>query len=290
MAKSKETSDRQAVRLPRAGTRAAYDYFASWKSIERFFDWVLRLVARVEVMAEKAHKVLHDIESDETRKGELKRQWEARRSMTDELRDQRQFFLEVILVRHVENFLSYLAALLHEIFTQRPETLRSSDKVEVANVLRHESIESLVREMAERKVESLSYSSFDDLAEFFRDRFNLDVVTAEELPLLKQAIETRNISVHNRCRINKRFVARTGCPMADLGKVRELYIHDLDQLVPALVTATKRLDQAAWKDLRLKGIRFAKNPTADGTTVPVPPQMSEHKREETRGDATAVRN
>ena len=66
-------------------------------------------------------------------------------------------------MRHVENFLNYLSSLLNEIFIQRPEILKSSEKIDLEIVLGHSSIEDLVQTIAERKVENLSYKSLIDL-------------------------------------------------------------------------------------------------------------------------------
>jgi len=248
----------KAAALPRRGTRAAESFFASYSEINRFFRFVIHLVGHTDRAAETAHKALVETEHDEAKRQEMITAWARRQSATDALRENRQLFLEIVLVRHVENFLNYLAALLYEIFTQRPETLRSSDRVEVANVLRHESIESLVREIAERKVESLSYSSFQDVADFFQERFKISVADPAPFAALLEAIETRNISVHNRCVMNRRFVIRLGLEEDAVGKRRELYIAHLDSLVPLLATVVRVLDRRAASKLRLRGVRFAR--------------------------------
>jgi hypothetical protein len=203
---------------------------------------------------------LVETEHNEAKRQEMLTTWARRQSAADALRENRQLLLEIVLVRHVENFLNYLAALLYEIFTQRPETLRSSDRVEVANVLRHESIESLVRDIAEGKVESLLYSSFQDVADFFQERFKISVADPAPFVALLEAIETRNISVHNRCVMNRRFVTRLGLEEDAVGKRRDLYITHLDALVPLLATVVRVLDRRAASKLRLRGVRFARGP------------------------------
>ena len=175
----------------------------------------------------------------------------------DELKRHRQLILEIMLVRHTEAYLSYLADLLFEIFTQRPETLRSSDRVEVSQVLQHDSIRDLVRELAQRKVDSLSYSSFADLAEFFSERFRLAIAPDETLSKIVEAIEIRNISVHNRCVINEKYVSRLGLAHDCIGKRRALGIEYLDLLLPMFCHSVRSLDGAARKKLGLKGVRFA---------------------------------
>ena len=65
--------------------------------------------------------------------------------MIDELKNNRQVLLEIVLVRHIENYLNFLSGLLFEVFRQRPETLKSSERVELATVLRYESLDTCRR-------------------------------------------------------------------------------------------------------------------------------------------------
>ena len=211
----------------------------------------------MDAMTERAHEVLQDTEHDSTKKAERDKEWKTRTKMVDELKQNRQFLLEVVLTRHVENYLNYLSELLSEIFQQRPETLRSSDKVEMAEVLRHDTLESFVRAAAERKVESLSYASFESLNEFFEDRLGLMLFPAAVVPDVVEATETRNISVHNRCRINDRFCKRTGTDRSLMGQKKDLYITYLDSFVPLVFASVKTLDGKARKKLKLKGSRFS---------------------------------
>jgi len=173
-----------------------------------------------------------------------------------ELAYHRQFFVEILLARHVENYLNYLSSLLYEIFTQRPECMKSNEKVDFEFVLGHGSMETLVRGIAERKVETLSYSSFSALQEFFEEHFGLSICPTEHADVVNEAIETRNIAVHNRCIINRRYVEKTGKGRDRISKRRVLHSDDLESLVPILFWAVKSLDQAARKHLKILGHRF----------------------------------
>ena len=187
------------------------------------------------------------------------------KKMVDVMVEKGQFFLEVIFVRHIENYLNYLSSLLFEIFTQRPETLRSSEKVEVSFVLGCTSINDIIRALAERKVEGLSYESVAELSTFFHDRFNLDLFSTLEIDIVVEAIETRNISVHNRCIVNGRYLTRTRRDKSLIGKRRNIYFSDIEKIVPLLGEAVKRLDKHAQAKLRLRGTRF-RTPAAGSTS------------------------
>jgi hypothetical protein len=142
------------------------------------------------------------------------------------------------------------------VFTQRPETLRSGDKIEVASILQHDSVEGIVHDLAERKVDSLSYTSFTDLATFFYDRFGVAIADESQLQRLAEAIEIRNISVHNRCMISRRFVTRLNRPQGEVGTRYRLDVSYLYELVPLLVDTVKAVDRAIARKLKIHGVRF----------------------------------
>jgi hypothetical protein len=245
-----------SVVVPKIGTTACRDFYDSWSRINSFLSFVLYLVNRIEANAHIAHDTLLTVERDPMKRKEMEVEWARRVSTADELKNHRQIFMEIILVRHVENYLGYLSLLLYEIFNQRPETLRSSDKVDLSLVLSHDSIEGLVKSIAERKVEELSYQSFNQLGEFFKERFNIQLLKESEIEQMVEVIETRNISVHNRCIINKRYLKRTNGDPALLGKRKELFIGQIESLIESLATSVRNVDATARKRLRLKGVRF----------------------------------
>lgn len=242
--------------LSKMGTSAALDFFASWREINSLLQFLLHLVGTADITSEIAHKALIEGEDDPVKKIARDKQWKERKKAVDVLREQRQLLLEVILVRHIENYLNYLSSLLYEIFIQRPETLRSSEKIEVSDLLKHNTMDDIVRDIAERKVSSLSYSSLSNLAEFFSDRFGLSIASSEQLSAICEAAEIRNISVHNRCIINERYLSRTGCDSAVLGQKKELFIGYLDEIVPILADLVKSLDESARRKMKLKNVRF----------------------------------
>lgn len=244
------------VRVPSSGTHAAIQFFSSFRQINSFLHYLLRMAGHIENVSKHAHDTLLKFTDDPDEKEKLKNDWDKRDSPIDELKEHRQFLMEVVLVRHVENYLNYLSSLLREIFLSRPEALRSSEKIELETVLRHESIDDLVRTITERKVESLSYSSFSELAEYFMEKFKITLVHEDDRPLIVDAIETRNISVHNRCILNQRFISRTGGSVDKLGQLRELWIQDIEKIAYKLAESVKAVDSDARKRLRVKGHHF----------------------------------
>jgi len=242
--------------LPRVGTHAAEEYFKSYLRLTSFFNWVLWMAGSMDSVAETAHKALVDTEEDAKKRKEMEEDFSAREGMVGVLKKNRQVLLEIVLVRHVENYLNYLSGLLFEIFRQKPETLRSSEQVALSEVLKHESLDSFVHAEAERRVGKLSYSSFNDLADYFSERFSLELFSGDKIKLIIEAIETRNISVHNRCIINERFCKKTGSDLREVGNRKELCIDTLNDVVPILVDGVRALDKNARRKLKIRGRRF----------------------------------
>jgi hypothetical protein len=248
------------VRVPRTGTTSAIQFFKSFRQILAFLRFILRMAGQIEHVAEQAHNTLLKVENDESKRQLMLKEWQQRKGPVDELKKHRQFFMEVILVRQVENYLNYLSSLLKETFVARPEVLRSAEKIDLEVVLRHDSIEDLVRTVAERKVESLTYSSFLDLAAYFNDKFHIILFPDTDVPSVVTAIETRNISVHNRCIVNQRYISRTGEDPSQMGQIKALWVQDIEKISRIFAQSVCSVDADAHKRLKVAGHRYPKTP------------------------------
>ncbi|MFG0319290.1 MAG: hypothetical protein ACF8XB_18610 [Planctomycetota bacterium JB042] len=246
----------QPIPSPKTGTRAAEAYFSVYTEVDLFFNWFLHLVGSAQSIQEALGEARVIAADTPEEKREWKRRAKDAAKPFDELRRQRQLLMEIVLVRQVEAYLNYLADLLFEIFTQRPETLLSSDEVKVSDVLQHRTIADVVHELAKRKVNSLSYRSLDELGEFFEKRFRLQIAPSESLITIRDGVETRNISVHNRCVVNEIYIRRTAGDPAQVGKLRSVTATDYDEITEAMFNSVKSTDKQARTRLKLKGVRF----------------------------------
>jgi hypothetical protein len=121
-----------------------------------------------------------------------------------------RFCDEVWLCRDVDALERYLSTILFDVFVQRPETLRSSEQVRVSDLLDCGDMMQLVRKLAERKVTELSYHGFEDLLSYLRDKLGLPIDLADPNALpVREAVEVRNIVVHNGGIVNALFLRRT---------------------------------------------------------------------------------
>ena len=116
---------------------------------------------------------------------------------------------ELMVVRLVDNFLSFISETLQACMSKKPELLRSSDQIKVADVLRFSNRKELVDFLVNRKLNELSYGGLRGIEEFLAQRLNVALVAddAERIPL-SVAIELRNIYTHNRGVVNELFLSR----------------------------------------------------------------------------------
>lgn len=118
---------------------------------------------------------------------------------------------EIWHCRNVEAFQQYLSSMLREVFLRRPETLPSSEAVKLSDVLACSDMAKVVRTFAERKVDGLSYQRFDDLMAYLKNTMGPPFQSEQVvLTAAKEAVEVRNIVVHNAVVVNRTFIGRTG--------------------------------------------------------------------------------
>ncbi|MCA1567274.1 MAG: hypothetical protein LC803_16800 [Acidobacteria bacterium] len=109
----------------------------------------------------------------------------------------------MIFTKAVDNFLCYLADVLSEVFTVRPEILKSNETKRVDWILSFNDFNALVSAIAEDKVLTLSHSNIKDLDKYMQEKLGLPLLEVPELlEQLTAFIEYRNLIVHNRGIVN----------------------------------------------------------------------------------------
>jgi hypothetical protein len=126
--------------------------------------------------------------------------------------------LEMIFCRSIDNFLNYVSELLALIFTTRPEALKSNEKISIQEVLQYRDREELLGALTERRVIGLSFNGLAMLDEELDKTLNFplfpDSASRERATFL---VEQRNLAAHNRCVVNRRYLARVPSATEKLG-------------------------------------------------------------------------
>ena len=115
----------------------------------------------------------------------------------------RQLVYELVTTRFVDNFLSYVTELLELVFHSRPETLRSNEQERLDYILQFESIDTLRRSLAEKRVERLAFMGMRELNDYLKDRLGFVLLEGQNLERAVRLVEVRNIIVHNRAVVSK---------------------------------------------------------------------------------------
>lgn len=201
--------------LPGSISHPGLRYFATRLELIEFVAFVGAMSQRLDDVQRIARQALIDTERNPAKRAEL----EARAAEDAATREHQRFILllrETALTRSVDNFLAYLSDLLAEVFKARPETLRSSEQVEVADVLSHESLDAFIEAHAEDRVEALAQGGFIRLSRYFQGQLGFDLFHEVEFPAVADLISYRNVYVHNRGIINRTFLSR----VSDAGRFK----------------------------------------------------------------------
>jgi hypothetical protein len=225
---------------PGLATEPCSRFFDFDEEISAFFIFFVSWTRRPDKMYEDVLRVIYPSESEE-----LKALLAEPKAGEANIKRFYRFVLEMMLVRGTDNFLTYLSELLALIFTSRPETLKSAETVKLEDILQHATMDDLVKRLAERRVERLSYQGMKDLQKDLAEKLNFEIFpSAEPLSRAVRIIELRNLLVHNRGIVNRTFQSRTGDSSLAIGSKLELrprpLIFDLEFLANSVLDIDER--------------------------------------------------
>src|SRR6266545_6126446 len=184
-----------------------------------FVGFVSQLATERDETAKIAAQALYDTANDENER-------ERHRQLLEQegigalktLRSFAQLLLQLVAARGADDFLLYISELLALVFRSRPETLRSNEQVRLDLILQHDTMENLVSDLAERKVQSLSYQGMRDVATWVQERLGLKLLSNPvSLERTVRIIEVRNLIAHNRAVVNRLFLTRVPDSPAAIG-------------------------------------------------------------------------
>jgi hypothetical protein len=247
---------------PMEGTAGARAYVNASNADIRLFAFITNTVLHVDYGAYVARVALDGGEPTIANAGELADREPGQR--TKFLRSNRQAFLEMFLSRMVDNFQNYLVDLIREILHSKPTMLSTRQQsLTLEEVLTYDRIEDLVRDVIERKVNSLSYEGFPDLQKWCTDRGIPISVPALRLAEVIELIATRNIIAHNRGIVDERYIRSVRHPSFPLGARRDLsvnYSYEAKNLLDKIVYNTDKSAQKNSPCRRSKSSAVQKHP------------------------------
>lgn len=100
-------------------------------------------------------------------------------------------------------FDAFLSDIFEAVVRNRPEMLRSKKQITYEKALEFSSVEDLVKYLAKRELNELSYRSIKDQADYYNDRFGLALAdSGVSIDTLAELRATRNLLVHNNGIVN----------------------------------------------------------------------------------------
>lgn len=151
------------------------------------------------------------------------------------------------LIAHQEGFIK---DYIFQILLHRKSMLKSGNKISFEELLNFRSIKELIKDLAQREVDTLGYGSIDDINIYFEKKFNIALSEFKRWELLREANYRRNILIHNKGRTNQKYCEKTGYEIKNkLLTTNGQYVHEL---AGTLINFINFIHGAICEKLRLK--------------------------------------
>lgn len=161
----------------------------------------------------------------------------------------------MMYIKTIDNFESYFKDILSEIVINEPKVLKSKETEQLEFILSFNDYPSLVKAIADKKIEALFYQNIEGIQKFFKDRIGIEIFRDKsyEVNLL---IKQRNLAVHNRSKISKEFVRQFPNEKFIENMYLNFSFHYVEKLVPALYKIVNELDYELSEKYKLKQIEY----------------------------------
>ncbi len=246
-----------AVDPPPMVTYSAQDYFrASFRNFG-LFGFLADTILVGDFMVHRLREIIDD-NKFETKIDPTTLARKSPGPRTRQLRKYGQELIEAFLVRLVDSFQVYLSDILREVLGKRPEILRSREPtVSLDYLLQFAKMEDLQQDLIDSKVNGLSYKGFDELERWYSKKGIPLEVGSERLEVV-ELIATRNAIVHNRGRIDARYLKAVPKSAYKVGDMRKLEVEYLLNALSILNNVVSKSDGRIAEKFGLETIPFSK--------------------------------
>jgi hypothetical protein len=111
------------------------------------------------------------------------------------------------LCRGADLSLAYISSALRLVYLQQPNSLRSSEKVDINFIFQYSSLDELLVALLERKVRALSFQSLSDLNADLSRRLGMPLFADDnQRDRAVYLTALRNLIVHNQGVVDERFM------------------------------------------------------------------------------------
>ena len=144
----------------------------------------------------------------------------------------------------MDNYFIYISEVLAQVYRKRPEMLKSEEKVTFEFILEHDTMDDLIGELVEIKINKMS-SALHELREFVLKNLKIDLFCDDDTFYQAHVYnELRNLIVHKRGIVDRRFARKIPHYEVAIGDLIETDFHNNDALaaLPFLLEAVNGFD------------------------------------------------
>ncbi|MGJ5633140.1 AlbA family DNA-binding domain-containing protein [Nostoc sp. CALU 1950] len=143
----------------------------------------------------------------------------------------------------IDTFETYLVNLLIEIHLAKPETLRSSYKVSVEDVLNCQNMEEFINFAANEQVKNLTRGNEKSFMEALKFT-NLDLFIESEIEQAKNYFQIRHLYTHKNGIIDTQFLSKIKLSSVNLGDEHKISLNDFCEATKFFIDIIDRLDSS----------------------------------------------
>ncbi len=129
-----------------------------------------------------------------------------------------EILFEMAFIYYLAAFEAYLQDVVELTLLRKPDILKSKKQLSEEKVITHVQYGSLLKTLAQREIGELGYRSFLEQAEYYRDKFKLDLGATADLDQLAEFHARRNLYVHNGGVVNAKYRDTVPEPHVSVGQ------------------------------------------------------------------------
>ncbi len=253
---------KEELATPAAGTPAALDYYDVTNRSFRLLMFITGTVVSADYASWVLRKRLDGEDWHQISNPDELAQREPGVG-TKKLRDQKQALLEMFFLRFVDSFQCYLVDLLRAVLKKQPRVLTSNQpSFSSEYFLQFGTMEELMNDIVESKINSLSYQGFTKLRRWCAERGVSLSVRGDDADAIVELVATRNVITHSRGVIDEKYVRAVKNSRYNVGEVRRLDTDELIDCVTLLNRTVNQTDNAVATKYDLDQVSFAEVSTS----------------------------
>ncbi|MEJ2248618.1 MAG: hypothetical protein P8Y97_03030 [Candidatus Lokiarchaeota archaeon] len=162
-------------------------------------------------------------------------------------------FYEMGIVYMFSIFEAFLKSYFFTLYREKPYLMKSKKKVKYEVILKHDTMKSLIDNLAHNQTDQFGYMSLDDLNNFFKKRFKIDLKKNSSIwNGLHENYMRRNLIVHNYGKFSEEYFLSLGVlPKFLKGAKMPITSDYLDRCNTRLVNLIERINSSILENLNI---------------------------------------